>query len=415
MEKVNELFLQALKASLENRQVPWEEELTSEEWAALFKLADMHHVLPMIYEAVYHCPAAAKAGPMLMPYKMKTLQIVTLQAINTSEFLQLYTALRQAGVTPLVVKGIICRALYPQPDFRISADEDLLIPAEQFPLCHEAMLNFGMELMEPEQDILAAHEVPYVKQGSLLHIELHKSLFPPESEAYGELNGYFDSAFDRAVQEDIQGTPLLTMGYTDHLFYLICHAFKHFLHSGFGIRQVCDICIFANVHGKEIDWQQVLDNCREIRADKFTAALFMIGEKYLTFDGDAAGYPDAWREIPVDEMPMLEELLDSGVYGAGSMSRKHSSNITLNAVAADRQGKQAGNGVLGSLFPSADKLSGRYPYLKEKPHLLPLAWADRIVKYRRETAASSGSNNAADSIRIGRERVELLKQYGIIK
>ena len=159
----------------------------------------------------------------------------------------------------------------------------------------------------------------------------------------------------------------------------------------------------------------MLENCRQIRADKFAAALFQIGEKYLTFDPEAACYPPAWREAEVDEGPMLQELLDSGIYGAGTMSRKHSSNITLNAVTADRQGRKAGSGLMGAVFPSAEKLSGRYPYLKEKPYLLPAAWIHRIVKYGQETASSSGDNNAADSLRIGNERVELLRQYGIIK
>lgn len=37
------------------------------------------------------------------------------------------------------------------------------------------------------------------------------------------------------------------MNASDHLFYLICHALKHFYHSGFGIRQVCDILLFAAI------------------------------------------------------------------------------------------------------------------------------------------------------------------------
>lgn len=108
-----------------------------------------------------------------------------------------------------------------------------------------------------------------------------------------------------------------------HLFYLICHAFKHFLHSGFGIRQVCDIVLFANAYGKEIDWIRILQQCREIHADLFTAALFQIGQKYLTFDPSRAGYPQEWQEIQVDEQLMLDDLLEAGIYGDGTMSRKH--------------------------------------------------------------------------------------------
>jgi len=247
-----------------------------------------------------------------------------------------------------------------------------------------------------------------------LYIELHKHLFPPESDAYGDMNRFFEGVFDRAIVEDIQGVPVCTMGYTDHLFYLICHAFKHFLHSGFGIRQVCDIIMFANKYGTQIDWTQVLNKCKEINADKFAAALFQIGSKYLTFDPEQAAYPLTWRNIKVDELPMLEDLLSSGIYGDANMSRKHSSNITLDAVAAQKQGRKAKGSMLSSVFPSVSQLESRYPYLRKHPYLLPVAWCSRLWKYFRETKRSH-DNSAAEALKIGNERINLMKEYGILK
>ena len=415
MESVNEMFLQALRAALEKRTVDWEEEKTSEQWQELFRVATAHRVLPMIYEAVIRSSSARKAErEIFLSAKKQTMQVVMLQTVKTNAFLNLLSELVSAGVTPIVVKGIICRELYPNPDCRVSGDEDVFIPETQFALCHEAMLKCGMEPTDPRQS-LDSFEISYGQQGSPLHIELHKHLFPPESDAYGELNRFFTDVHDRAIIQNVQGVPVRTMNHTDHLFYLICHSFKHFLHSGFGIRQVCDICLYANAFGSQIDWMRIWKECTEIHADLFAAALFRIGEKYLTFQPETACYPPQWRALPVDELPMLEDLLDSGVFGASSMSRKHSSNMTLHAVSDRKQGKKGGNGVLKTLFPSSRNLSGRYPYLEEKPYLLPLAWADRIVKYRRETAAGGSGNNAAESIRIGNKRIELLKQYGIIE
>lgn len=414
MGTVNELFLQALCASLEKRTVDWEDTLTPEQWNALFHLASVHHVLPLIYEAVVRSDAARQADPQLMTaVKRQSMQLVMLQTRKTSAFLKLLPALISAGVTPLVVKGITCRELYPNPDYRLSGDEDVLIPEEQFALCHEAMLSCGMELADAAQD-LKAFEVSYRQQGSKLHIELHRQLFSPDADAYADFNRFFDGVHERAITQNLQGASIPTMNHTDHLFYLICHAFKHFLHGGFGIRQVCDICLYANIFGAQIQWQLVKDQCKMIRADLFAAALFRIGEKHLTFRPDAACYPEQWRTLAVDENPMLEDLIDSGVFGGSSMSRKHSSNMTLQAVSAGKQGKKVGNTVMKTVFPSARELSGRYPYLKERPYLLPVAWADRIVKYGRETAGKTSGNSAAESIRIGNERIELLKQYGII-
>ena len=262
-------------------------------------------------------------------------------------------------------------------------------------------------------DIHTAYEVPYGKKGSPVYIELHKHLFPPDSEAYGELDGFFGNVHEQAAELSVHGVAVYTMEYSSHFFYLICHAFKHFLHSGFGIRQVCDIVLFANAYGSRIDWMKVLEQCRSIHADLFAAALLQIGEKYLTFSPEKACCPPEWRSIRVDEGPLLEDLLSGGIYGDADMSRKHSSNITLSAVEAEKKGGKNGNGILKTAFPSAKYMRVQFPYLKKAPFLLPFAWLSRILKYRKEI--SEGRNNsAADSIKIGNERVELMREYGII-
>ena len=415
METTNDLFLAVLKASLVNEPAAVEQEITAQQWQTLFRMAGIHDVLPMFFEAVYTSPSLQQMEPsFLLPLRRQMMQQVMMQARRTQEFLALNRKLQAAGVKPLVVKGLICRNLYPNPDYRQSGDEDLLIPEAQFDVCHQVMTDFGLFTSTPEDQLHSSFEIPYYKQGSPLYIELHKHLFPPESAAYGDMNRFFEGVFDRAVAEQTRGGTVYTLDHTDHLFYLICHAFKHFLHSGFGIRQVCDIVLYANAYGSRIDWMQVLDNCRAINADRFAAALFRIGSKYLVFDPDKAAYPGPWRKISVDEGPMLDDLLSSGVYGSADLSRQHSSKITLDAVAAQKQGRKAKNKVLGSLFPPVSQLKGKYPYLRQHPWLLPAAWISRIWTYFLETRTTE-DNRAADALKIGSERIELMREYGILK
>lgn len=409
MDATSNTFLAILKAALCGRQPVIDREIQPDEWNRLLHLAGIHKVLPLVYEAAY---PLMKEESVLEPVKPKVRQQVITQTIRTGEFLELNDRLQAAGIRPLVVKGIICRNLYPKPDHRPSSDEDVLIPEEAFTACHQVLTDYGMQTSEKPENLLGVYEIPYRKAGSSLYIELHKHLFPPESNAYGDLNRFFEGVHDRAIKEKIQGSTVYTLDYTDHLFYLLCHAFKHFLHSGFGIRQVCDIVLYANAYGREIDWEQILKNCKEIHAEKFAATLFQIGSKYLTFDPEQAVYPAAWQEIKVDEMPMLEDLLSSGVYGSANESRQHSSNITLDAVAAQKQGKKAKGAVVASVFPSAAKLEGRYPYLKKYPYLVPVAWCSRLWAYTRRT---DRNNNATQALKIGNERVELMKIYGILK
>ena len=111
MDSISQYFLQAVRAALKREQVDWTQEMEPQDWIALFRLADAHHILPMVYEAVYACPAAGKVQSLLIPFKKRTRQSVMLQTMKTTAFLQLYQHLRKAGVTPILVKGILVREL----------------------------------------------------------------------------------------------------------------------------------------------------------------------------------------------------------------------------------------------------------------------------------------------------------------
>ena len=400
MTPLRDAFLNLLASALGNAHDPVPE-LTADQWRELFAMAAEHKVLPLIFEPAY--PLVARLDPALAAGAKRQVRLqVIVQTIRTAEFLELYRALEEAGATPLVVKGIVCRQLYPRADHRPSADEDLWIPPEQYPLCHGVMTRLGLVTGETDPD--GVYEVPYRRAGSPLYIELHKHLFPPGFRvADAELNGFFSNA--RHIIEQVPGGTLRTLHPTDHMTYLLFHAFKHFLHSGFGIRQICDILLFAHRHGGAIDWEQVRLSCRAIRAEKFAAALFAIGTRHLGF-----GPVGPWGSLYADEKPLLQDVLCAGVYGSADLSRQHSSTITLEAVSTR---KKAPAGILAAAFPTAKYLEGRYPWLKKQPWLLPVAWTSRMADYLRETKRRPDSS-LADALKIGAERVELLKRYDIL-
>lgn len=414
MELKYRLFLEALRAYFKTEKIDWDFEISMDTWKELFALAEQQKVQPLIFEAVYDCPAIRSMDvEFLNAMKRRGMSVMLLQVQRTMQSLNLYRYLQERNLQPVVVKGIVCRELYPNPDLRMSADEDFFVEASAFEAYVEALQEYGLQPTTSVEDSEQPDELGFLGKNGLCYVELHKELFSKASDAYGHLNEYFSDCFESAVPFEVQGTTIYTMEPQMHLFYLICHALKHFLHSGFGIRQVCDISLFANAYGGEIDWQRFLEQCREIHAEKFTAALFQIAEKYLGFDKEKACYPKVWQDIEIDEEELLKELLYSGIYGGSSMSRKHSSRITLEAMAAKQSGRKPGSGLKASLFPAAKKLEGQYTYLKKQPYLLPVAWGERIVKYCGELAKAE-NNHAVDAMKIGNQRVELLKKYGIL-
>ena len=92
------------------------------------------------------------------------------------------------------------------------------------------------------------------------------------------------------------------------------------------------------------------------------------------------------------------------------MSRKHSSTITLGAVESGFRGKR-NIPLLSSLFPNRAVMEVSFPWVKKSSLLLPAAWGIRIFRYWKERGVG---NTASESIRIGKDRTEMLRYYKIL-
>lgn len=395
-------FLRILKAALCGEQAAFDTTFSDDEWSHIFKLAEIHRVLPMIYDSAYS--AFEQNSEAIQNINISSRLLVSQQAIRTRSFLNMYRSLSDRGLEPIVIKGIICRSLYPNPDFRLSSDEDLLVPATSAHEYIAALKELGFTPLDAHKD--NHYQAAYIQDDGLC-IELHRTLFPDDSEYFALWNSFFEDVRDRAIHINIGDTKIKTLSPTDHILYLILHSLKHFLHSGVGIRQISDIVLFANTYGSEINWQYIYTQCEKISALQFTAAVFAIGEKYLNFDKSKACFHEAWQNTTVDELPLLQDILSAGIYGSASLERRHSSNITFSAV----QGKK--RSLFGKVFPSAKSLGEKYHYAKKHPILLPVAWSQRLMQYGKEVISET-DNSPAASLRIGKERLDLLHKYGLI-
>lgn len=318
------------------------------------------------------------------------------------------------GLHPLVVKGAVIRELYPRGSLRPSIDEDILIREEEAEACSALLVREGFSQVLPEQSFRTSSEISYENRERHLYLEVHKTLFPEESSSYGRLNALFDHVWDNTEVQPVNRVSLYTLGADDHLLYLILHAYKHFLYSGVGIRPLCDIGLYAERYEKQINWTRLRDCLEKAHAFVFACALFRIIELYLLRDAAFFRNLAEWKLEEQDPVPLLQDILDGGLHGSATLVRRHSAGITLKAVENDRQGKKQNESLLSLIFPPAKSLTGRYPYLIRNPVLLPFAWGQRLLHYAAEVKNSSGTGTAEESLAIGRKRIELLRQYGII-
>lgn len=389
---MQQLFLTLLNDHLHNR--------TSQQQPidapALYQLANEHQVSCIIYQQIYHFPQLT--GEIKNFWKRQTIQASAFQTMKTERFLRLYRQLNAQQLKVIVVKGLIVRELYPQPDLRTSNDEDLYVAQEDYAQVKALFLKEKLTIVEEGTDVTT-----FLDPASGLSIELHTQLFDQSSQAYGRFQHYFDQAFADAITVSVHQTPVFTLDPTRHLLFLLMHFIKHFLHGGVGIRQVMDISLFTEHYTAQINWREIWKIFQELHQDFFVAHVFALCQHY--FELPETAYTSPFTPAELDIQPLLDDIVEAGIFGKSSMERLHSSTMTLNAMADE--GKR---NIFKSIFPSRKAMSGRYPYLKQYPMLLPIAWIDRIWHY----LLDKNHGDHQKTIDIGTKRIDLLKYYRMI-
>ena len=432
-------FLAVVRAFLTEEKAALEElaALTEKQWNHLFVMAAQHSLLSAVYDVVGKTPEfAGLPGELRGQVKTQAMQSILQQVSRTALFLSDEKELEHLGVQPLVMKGIVCRNLYPKPDLRPSGDEDLLIPEKDFAAVDACFMRKGFvrdkETAMPDgiKDGDVPEEMGYIHPKTGAFYEIHTRLFSTESSAYGYLNRAFSDVFAHPSKVEVQGQSIFTLEETHHLFYLLCHSFKHFLHGGVGIRQICDMVQMIRIYGRKIDWEmfwqlcdcfsmillyqsagyrravsgldlsaavpqkniftleethhlfyllchsfkhflhggvgirQICDMvqmiriygrkidwemfwqlCEEYHMTCFCINLLDIGERYLGFSYEASGAVRAAKKLRPDSEALLIDILDAGSFGKSSAGRIHSANITLYAAETGAEKHTAGGNL----------------------------------------------------------------------
>lgn len=407
------VFLTLLRASLreegpeEGREKPVLT-LSEEEWNALHLLASRHQVTALVYDALGRYTAAGLMDAQRSVLRMQALITCTQTLEKDRRLAECLEGMQRDGCRPVLVKGLVCRSLYPKPELRPSTDEDLIIQEAALKGLLKSLQNKGFQTLGKLPEDQLPEEVGVFHRGLGLYLELHTRLFPEDSALNRRFNKLLDPQLSRTRPLVCQGIRAEALNDTGHLLYLYCHFLKHFLHGGTGIRQLCDIVLTAEKREAFIDWPLLKRQLDQLEIRTFVENLMEIGRLYLGFRCPSW---DRYFERPKEDvLPLLADILDAGVFGASTKERKHSANMTLNAMARGRAEGQSQD-VLHALFPSAAYMQKQFPQLKDRPWLLLPAYGIRILRYLRGRRKRTGEKSG---LTLGRERIGLMQRYGLL-
>lgn len=406
MKEQQKNFLAVLRAAVQHTPVQLADPVDYKE---ILDIARQQNLLALVCEKLCETEAFT-ATPEYGQTIAETIGIVTGQACRTDAFLELYRKFEQASLQPVVMKGIVCRELYGEfRDHRPSGDEDLLIQRKDFPALRKVMEACGYSMEREtvsERDLEVLQEITFVNPETGLHLEVHTNPIGQESGIRRKMNDYFNTAFADKCSIQIDGVKIWTMNPTDHFLFLVFHIFKHWLAEGVGIRQLIDICLFAQHYGPEIRWKYIRKSLREMSAEKFFHDLLLIGNEWF-------GFSFAVDCAPNCPEALLNDMMESGVFGISTQAQRTAGSMTVAAVEQGRTYRK-GTSLFRAVFPGMEFMRSRFPVLVGKPWLLPVFWLVRWGCFLRHNK-ENGGNLAGESVKISQRRIDLMKKYGVIR
>ncbi|MCD7847913.1 MAG: nucleotidyltransferase family protein [Oscillospiraceae bacterium] len=404
MTEIEKSFLAILRDALHP-----EDKITDlkADWAAVFDIAKKQNLFPLVYDAATAYPSFTSFDDSHLEYFVAAAASMTAQMQKTDAFLSLYKSFLSAGLSPITMKGIICRDLYGErADFRPSGDEDILIEKRDYAKAVAVLESCGYRKdANPDKNMTVVHEVTFYNDE--LTVELHLNPFGTSSSIRQKMNDWFRNVFQSEETVDIKGVPVRTMTPTDHFLFLAFHTFKHFTTGGFGIRMMLDILLFVEKYGERIDWSYAEKGLIDIGASGFMADLVEIGNHYL-------GFKLLQRYQPVCPEELLSDMYSVGIFGNGNKTHLTARRIVEDTVQKGKSNKSRLSSYFRRLFPTWKSWCAWRPYLKDRPWMVIPEWFKRVGRYLRHETSMGNLSEINESYEIAEHRLELLKKYNIL-
>lgn len=377
-------------------------------WEEVRDLSVKHHVAPLIYGQL-----AADGRISEVPEEIRgqwrylAVRCILEQERRTQELVKLCKALREHSIQALVMKGAVVRAVYPQPDWRMSSDEDFLIRPEDLRRCDLLLRSRGFELNQP---VYSPEELSYTHSRTGFHVEIHTALFKRAS-VYNSMNTGLEDVMNAFKEIEICGERIRTLSDTDHIIYLVGHCYQHFTGSGVGIRQLGDIVLYAERFGGQIHWDRVDEYFKMQKLEGFWSAVLELGIRFLGFDAAAAGLRIRHIREREDLEEIMQDILEGGVYGKSSLERQYSGNIMQTALQYGQSSMILR--MAKTLLPGREHMKKLYPWVEKSPLFLYPAYALRALRYLAKMARGHG--NPGKAVLLGEMRIRMAEKYGMLQ
>ena len=259
-------------------------------------------------------------------------------------------------------------------------------------------------------------------------VELHVMLYDEivEDVWFGRMDGR-EFVCEPPIEAETPDGCYRTLGYTDHMIFLMLHLIKHFILTGMSLRMMLDVALFFSRHAERIDSARFWKMMESLKYGTIAQSILWAMVRYCGID--ATSIPGLCEACPKQVGMILDDLENGGWLGKIDEKAREEGWYEYNRQLLMKNRSKAQyllfmlrwkiGAYLKALFPSRKTLAIRYPCVQKSVMVIPFAWVHRLI-FRGSRAVKEGALTTyiiTDEKKIGtsaQERVQMFKNLGMM-
>ena len=260
MKEVYEIYLSILRAALLGDNELMSErvkELTSEGINEIIHLAAFQGTGSLVYDQLLKLKGIEIPADLRVQMKQQCVQLMMLQQSMFATLSQAWTALVDADIHPILLKGFALAQYYPQAHLRQWGDIDLYVGQKQYHAACKVLQSTFPNADHPAEEDEDRKHYNFILPNTVL--ELHRISMemphPRDRQYYEALEGTYLTK--EGPSFEIEGVAITTPEETFNLFFTFLHAWHHLIETGMNMKQLCDIAILLHAKYEVINDKQL--------------------------------------------------------------------------------------------------------------------------------------------------------------
>lgn len=379
------------------------------DWTDLYRETLDHRIAPLIYKAAkYKIVGEKPSNELLELWHKKTILCGIKQAMLFEHMKSVFVEFNNCKIDFLPLKGLVLKDLYPCKELRTMSDVDILIHKEDIERITEILQKLGYQ-----QSQISNIHISFNHKNQL-PVEIHWTL--TYEKLFKQTSIFNNSVWENAIDTLYYDIPIRILSNEDMLLHICIHMATHFIFSGFGLRQLCDLVLFVEKNRGIIQWEYFVNKTSELGINKFVYVLFDASKRLFHLEVPNEIVQCYIENDGVTET-LINEIFKSGVFGGKDVNQI----VKITAMQYHKKRRQIGKTskkdfFMALLFPSVKMYTNKYNYARKYPYLTPIFWVHHFINgiFRKEILIKDKLLSIYKAPGEAQRKQELLDNLGLL-